>query len=367
LLFLGASAKLLPEEEREMIEAGIVGGSGYSGGELLRILLQHPSVRVRWVTSRGGKRLEHIHRNFYGMGLEFISLEEADGGDIVFLCTPSRESMLHAQRFLRGGARVIDLGSDFRLKNREIFEAVYKTTHTCWELVSEAPYGLTELRRGEIRQARLVANPGCFATAAILGLAPLIKEKLIEFDRIVVDGISGTSGAGAQPETPSQHAEIGNSIFAYNVTDHRHTYEMAQELSVLAGEKIDIHFTPFYAPFSRGILVACHGFLTDPLDRGQVLDLFKAFYQGEYFIQILDIEKDAKVSWQYLPYPSVSTLAGSNFCQIGIDVDNKRGRVIVFAALDNLVKGAAGAAVQNMNVMCGLPEETGLTMLGMHP
>jgi N-acetyl-gamma-glutamyl-phosphate reductase len=350
-----------------MIEAGIVGGSGYSGGELLRILLQHPSVRVKWVTSRGGKKLEHTHRNLYGIGLEFISLEEARGGDVVFLCTPSRESMLYAKRFLDADVKVIDLGSDFRLKTREIFETVYKTTHTCWELVSEAPYGLTELRREDIHSARLIANPGCFATAAILGLAPLVKERLIDFDHIVVDGMSGTSGAGAQPETQSQHAEIGNSIFAYNVTNHRHTYEIEQELSALAAEKIAIHFTPFYAPFSRGILAACHGFLTESLDRGQVLDLFRDFYQGQYFIKILDMEKDPKVSWQYLPYPSVATLAGSNFCQIGLDVDDKRGRVIVFSALDNLVKGAAGAAVQNMNVMFGLPEETGLTMLGMHP
>jgi N-acetyl-gamma-glutamyl-phosphate reductase len=350
-----------------MIEAGIVGGSGYSGGELLRILLQHPAVRLKWVTSRGGKKLEHIHRNFYGMGLEFIPLEEAHGGGVVFLCTPSRESMLHAGRFLDQGAKVIDLGSDFRLKSREVFETVYKTTHTCWELVAEAPYGLTELRREEISEARLIANPGCFATAAILGLAPLVKEKLIDLDHLVVDGISGTSGAGAQPETQSQHAEIGNSVFPYNVTDHRHTYEVEQELSALAGERVKIHFTPFYAPFSRGILAACHGFIAEPLDRGQVLDLFKDFYQGHYFIQVLDMDKDPKVSWQYLPYPSVATLAGSNFCQIGVDVDNKRGRVMVFAALDNLVKGAAGAAVQNMNLMCGLPEEAGLTMLGMHP
>jgi len=350
-----------------MIEAGIVGGSGYSGGELLRILLQHPSVRVKWITSRENKKLEHVHRNLYGMGLEFISLKEASGGDVVFLCTPSRESMLHAARFLDQGAKVIDLGSDFRLKNREVFETVYKTTHTCWELVGEAPYGLTELRREEIKPARLVANPGCFATAMILGLAPLVKERLIDPERIVVDGVSGTSGAGAQPETSTHHSEIGHSIFAYNVVDHRHTYEAEQELSMLAGEKCEIHFTPFYAPFSRGILAACHGFMTEPLDRGQTLDLFKDFYQGQYFVQLLDMDKDPKASWQYLPYPSVATLAGSNFCQIGVDVDNKRGRVVIFSALDNLVKGAAGAAVQNMNVMFGLPEETGLTMLGMHP
>ena len=350
-----------------MIEAGIVGGSGYAGGEVLRILLQHPAVRVKWITSRGGKKLEHTHRNFFGRGLEFVTLEEVHGGEVIFLCTPARESMIHAPRFLEQGAKVIDLGSDFRLKDRQLFETVYKATHSCWSLVDETPYGLTELRRADIARARLVANPGCFATATILGLAPLVKTKLIDLDHIVVDGISGTSGAGAQPETPNHHAEIGNAIFAYNVVDHRHTYEVEQELSAVAQEKISINFTPFYAPFARGILAACHGFLREPLDRRQVIDLFKDFYHGHYFIQVLDIDKDPKVSWQYLPYPSVATVAGSNFCQIGIDVDAKRGRVVVFSALDNLVKGAAGAAVQNMNVMLGLPEETGLTMLGMHP
>ena len=350
-----------------MIEVGIVGGSGYSGGELLRLLLQHPEVRIQWVTSRGDKKLAHIHRNLFGQGLEFIPLEEARGGDAVFLCTPARESMLHAEKFLEQGAKVIDLGSDFRLKDRETFETVYKARHTCWELVGEAPYGLTELHREEIASASLVANPGCFATAAILGLAPLVAEGLIDLDHIVVDGISGTSGAGAEPTTPSHHSEISNSVFAYNVTDHRHTYEAEQELSLIARQKIQIHFTPYYAPFTRGILAACHGFLTKGTDREEVLGLFKGYYQNDYFIQILDIPKDPKVSWQYLPYPSVATLAGSNFCQIGLDVDSKRGRVVAFAALDNLVKGAAGAAVQNMNVMCGLPEETGLSTPGMHP
>ena len=350
-----------------MIEVGIVGGSGYSGGELMRLLSQHPSARIKWVTSRGDKKLGQIHRNLFGMGLEFIPLEEARGGDIVFLCTPSRESMLHAETFLKQQAKVIDLGSDFRLKNREIFERVYKAEHACWELVGEAPYGLTELHRQDIASARLVANPGCFATATILGLAPLVAEGLIDLDHILVDGISGTSGAGAQPETPSHHSEIGNSVFAYNVTDHRHTYEVEQEISLIARQQIQIHFTPYYAPFTRGVLAACHGFLAKGIDREQALNLFKDYYQGNYFIQLLDIEKDPKVSWQYLPYPSVAIVTGSNFCQIGLDVDSRRGRVVVFSALDNLVKGAAGAAVQNMNVMCSLPEETGLTALGMHP
>ena len=352
-----------------MVEVGVVGGSGYSGGELLRLLLEHPQARIRWVTSRGERKLGEIHRNLFGRGLEFIPLEEADGADFVFLCTPSRESMLHAARFLDGGAKVVDLGSDFRLKNRDLFERVYRARHTCWELVEQAPYGLPELHRAEIARARLVANPGCFATAATLALAPLVSRSLIDLDHIVVDGISGTSGAGAQPTTPSHHSEIGNSVFAYNVTDHRHTYEMEQELSALAGRDVQVNFTPHYAPFSRGILATCHGFLArgGGAERAELLDLVKAYFAGEPFVQVLDLPRDPAASWQYLPYPSVATLAGSNFCQIGLDVDARRGRVVVFSALDNLVKGAAGAAVQNMNLMCGLPETTGLTTPGLHP
>jgi len=349
------------------ITVGIVGGSGYSGGELLRLLLGHPLAQVVWVTSRGDRSLETIHRNLFGSGLRFIKEEDASPCDVTFLCMPSRESMGRAARYLERSSKVIDLGSDFRLKNREVFERVYRATHTNWDLVGEAPYGVTELHRAAIRGARLVANPGCFAYAAILGLAPLVREGWIDLDRIIVDGISGTSGAGAEPTVPTHHSEIGNSTFPYNVVDHRHTYEMEQELSGVARAKVMVHFTPYYAPFSRGILANCHGFLTRKVSRADVLALYRDFYRGEYFVRVLELEKDPKMSWQYLPYPSVAAVAGSNFVQIGADVDERRGRVVVFSALDNLGKGAAGAAVQNMNCMLGLPEETGLAGFGLHP
>jgi len=350
-----------------IVQVGIVGGSGYSGGELLRLLLGHPRARVAWVTSRGDKSLEGIHRNLLGSGLRFIREEEAGPCDAVFLCTPSRESMTKAPRYLERGARVIDVGSDFRLKDREVFERVYKTQHACWELVADAPYGATELHREAIRRARLVANPGCFAYTAILALAPLVKERLIELDKVVVDGLSGSSGAGAEPSVPTHHSEIGNSVFPYNVVDHRHTAEVEQELSGVAGAPVTVHFTPYYCPFTRGILAGCHGFTTRRVSREDLLEIYQAFYRGEPFVQVLAFAKDPAASWQYLPYPSVANVAGSNFVHLGVDVDERRNRVVVFGALDNLGKGAASSAIQNMNCMFGLPEDAGIAGVGLHP
>ena len=349
------------------IRAGVVGGSGYSGGELLRLLLGHPQISIAWVTSRASKNLEAVHRNLLGSGLQFIKEEDVTPCEVVFLCMPSRESMTRAPRYLKRGAKVVDLGSDFRLKDRALFEQVYKTEHTCWELVKDAPYGATELRRDAISRAPLVANPGCFAHTAILSLAPLVKEHLVDLDRIIVDGLSGSSGAGAEPVLATHHSEISNSVFPYNVVDHRHTYEVEQELSDVAGTRVTIHFTPYYCPFTRGILAGCHGFLTGSLRRADVLALYQEFYRDEPFIQVMKFDKEPGTRWQYLPYPSVATVAGSNFVQLGVDVDERRGRVVVFGALDNLGKGAASSAIQNMNCMLGLPEETGLRTVGLHP
>lgn len=349
------------------IRVGIVGGSGYSGGELLRLLLGHPNVSIAWVTSRADKNLQAVHRNLTGSDLRFIKEEQADACDAVFLCMPSRESMTRAPHYLEQGTKVVDIGSDFRLKDQELFERVYKAKHTCWDLVAEAPYGATELRRPEIAKASLVANPGCFAYTAILTLAPLVKEGLVDVERLIVDGLSGTSGAGADPVVPTHHSEIGNSVFPYNVVDHRHTYEIEQELSAIAGEPVTVHFTPYYCPFTRGILAGCHGFLKRSISRADVVDLYEKFYRQEPFVRVLTLEKDPKASWQYLPYPSVALVAGSNFVHIGVDVDERRKRVVAFGALDNLGKGAASSAIQNMNCMLGLPEEAGIGGYGLHP
>jgi N-acetyl-gamma-glutamyl-phosphate reductase common form len=351
----------------EVISVGIVGGSGYSGGELLRFLWGHPRARVIWVTSRADKNLEAVHRNFIGSGLHFIREEDAEPCDVVFLCMPSRESMTRAPRYLEQGSKVIDVGSDFRLKDRDVFTRVYKAEHVCWDLVGEAPYGATELHRAAIQKARLVANPGCFAYTSILTLAPLIKAGLVDRERVVIDGLSGSSGAGAEPAVASHHSEMSNSVFPYNVVEHRHTYEVEQELSLLAGAPVTVHFTPFYCPFTRGILASCHGFATRSVSRDELLDLYDDFYRDEPFVKVIRLEKDPKVAWQYLPYPSVATVAGSNYVQIGVDVDQRRGRIVAFGALDNLGKGAASSAIQNMNCMLGLPETMGIEGRGLHP
>lgn len=349
------------------VKVGIVGGSGYSGGELIRLLLVHPEVEIAWVTSRGDKSLQQVHRNLLGTGLEFVREEEVGPCDVVFLCMPHRESMTRAPEYLARGAKVIDVGSDFRLKDAALFERVYGGPHACWDLVERAPYGATELHRAEIAAADLVANPGCFAYTTILTLAPLVRAGLVELDRVVVTGLTGTSGLGAEPKPQSNFSEISNSVTPYNVVDHRHTYEIEQELGRVAGQPVSIHFTPVFCPFTRGILSTCNGFATRDVDRDAVLAAYRDFYAGEIFVDVIAAPIDASVSWQYLPYPNVGYLAGSNYVQIGVDVDPRRRRIVAIGALDNLGKGAASSAIQNMNCMLGLPEDSGLAIRGLHP
>ncbi len=349
------------------VKVGIVGGSGYSGGELIRLLLGHPNVEIAWATSRSDKSLESVHRNLLGTELQLIREEDAGPCDVVFMCMPSRESMTRAPSYLERGIKVVDVGSDFRLKDEKLFEKVYGGPHACWDLVGKAPYGATELHRDEIASADLVANPGCFAYATILTLAPLVKAGWIELDRIVVTGLTGTSGGGAEPKLQSQFSEISNSVTPYNAVDHRHTYEVEQELNALVADDVRIHFTPIFCPFTRGILSTCNGFATREVTRADVVELYRDFYADELFVDVIQLEKDPSVSWQYLPYPSVGYLAGSNFVQIGVDVDPQRGRVVAIGALDNLGKGAASSAIQNMNCMLGLPEGAGVSGRGLHP
>ncbi len=349
------------------VKVGIVGGSGYSGGELIRLLLGHPDVEVAWATSRADKKLQQVHRNLLGTGLEFVREEEAGPCDVVFFCMPGRESMTRAPSYLERGVKVIDVGSDFRLKDPALFEKVYGGPHACWDLVEQAPYGATELHREAIAGARLVANPGCFAYTTILSLAPLVKAGWVELDRIVVTGLTGTSGAGAEPKVQTQFSEVSNSVTPYNVVDHRHTYEVEQELSGLSGHDVRVHFTPIFCPFTRGILSTCSGFATREVSRSEVLELYRDFYADEPFVDVIAMEKDPAVSWQYLPYPNVGYLAGSNYVQIGVDVDTARGRIVAIGALDNLGKGAASSAIQNMNCMLGISEESGIATRGLHP
>lgn len=350
-----------------MIKVGIYGASGYMGGEAVRILSEHPEVEIAWLSSRGDKPVEYFHKNLYGAGLKFIKPEEITPCDVIFAALPTGQIMKQARELAEAGTKVIDLGADFRLKNRADWERIYGKAHSDWSMTEEAVYGIPELHREEIKKARVIANPGCFSSAAILGLAPLLKNKLIDESKIIVDGLSGTAGAGAETDRAIHHPEIGNNLVPYNVTDHRHTYEMEQELGLLADSKVTVHFTTSYVPITRGILDICHCFPSQKISREELLDIYKEFYKNEFFVKIIDQPKEEGVSWQYVPYPWVAAVSGTNFCHIGLDVDESRGRIVVFSVLDSIGKGGAHVAVQNMNLMFGLEETLGLKRYGLHP
>lgn len=350
-----------------MIRVGILGASGYMGGEVIRILLEHPEVKIEWMTSRGDRLVEYYHKNLYGMGLKFIKPEEITPCDVIFAALPSGQIMKQARDLIEKGTKVIDLGADFRLKNRSDWERIYGKVHTDWEMTEEAVYGIPEFHRDEVRNARIIANPGCFSSAAIFGLAPLVHHNLIDTKKIIVDGLSGTAGAGAETDRAIHHPEIGNNIVPYNVVDHRHTYEIEQELSLIGNTDVVVHFTTSYVPITRGILDICHCFPVEAVSREELITLYKDYYKEDAFVKIIDIPKEENASWQYIPYPWVSAVSGTNYCHIGLDVDERRGRIVVFCVLDSIGKGGAHAAVQNMNLLFGLDEMTGLRRTGLHP
>lgn len=350
-----------------MIKVGIFGATGYMGGEALRVLLDHPEVEIAWLASRNPGPIEEHHPNLYGLGLRLIHSDEITPCDVAFLALPTGASLDAAARVVEMGAKVIDLGAAFRLNDRKTWEAVYGMAHGQWSLAAEAVYGITELHGEAVRQTRIVANPGCFSSAAILGLAPLLKHGLVDEQKLVVNGLSGTAGAGAELSRAAHHPEIGNNIVAYNVVNHRHTYEMEQELSLLANKQVSVHFTPVYVPIVRGILDVCYAFPRRNITRDALLEFYRDFYQDDEFIKIYDSPKEDNASWQYRPYPWVSAVAGTNYCYIGLDVDEERGRIVVFSVLDSLGKGGAQVGVENMNLMFGLGRATGLSRRGGHP
>jgi len=350
-----------------MITAGIVGATGYMGGEALRVLLEHPGVEVVWATSRTGSEIAEFHPNLYESGITLIHPDETTPCDVVFLALPTTATLEAADVFLKQGCKVIDLGAAFRLSNRKIWEKVYGQEHAKWHLSKKAVYGISELHKDEIKNTQLVANPGCFSSAAILGMAPLFKKDMVDIDRVIVDGLSGTAGIGAELSRAAHHPEIGNNLIPYNVVNHRHSYEMEQELGIIAKKEVTVHFTPVYAPIIRGILGICHVFPKKSVKKDDVIGIYKDFYKDDYFVRVYDLPKEENVSWQYKPYPWVNSVAGTNYCFIGFDVDEKRGRIVIFSVLDSIGKGGAQAGVENMNLMFGLDRADGLRRRGFHP
>lgn len=351
-----------------MISAGIMGATGYMGGEVLRILLSHPDVDIRWVSSRQSGDIANWHPNLYDCGITLTHPDDISPVDVVFMALPTGASIAMATQLHGTGCKVIDLGAAFRLSDRNDWERLYQQTHPNWSLVDDAVYGISELHLDEIQKTWLVANPGCFASASILGLAPLASEQLIDLSHIHVNGISGTAGVGAELSRAAHHPEIGNNLIPYNVVDHRHSYEMEQELSLLANNTpVTVHFTPVYAPVTRGILTICHVTPTTTITREHLLECYREFYAGHPFVKIYDLPRQPEDSWQYRPYPWVSAVAGTNYCHIGMDIDEKRNRIVVFSVLDSIGKGGAQVGVENMNLMFGLDRSNGLQALGRHP
>jgi N-acetyl-gamma-glutamyl-phosphate reductase len=345
-----------------MLKASVIGATGYAGQELVRILSVHPGVRLCHLASEShagvsmGQVYPHLNRNV-AMECETPDIEVIGrDSDVVFFCLPPGHAMDLVPKVLEAGARVIDLGADFRLKDPEKFRKWYGETHACPHLLDEAEYGLPELHRDDIGGCRLVANPGCYPTAAILGVAPLLKTGLLDGRPMVIDAKSGVSGAGRALSLQVHFSEVNENMTPYGVGGHRHLPEMIQEMGLIAGRPVSACFTPHIAPVTRGILCTIYIQCSRELSQEEATEIYTSFYKGEPFVEVLNGS-----------LPSTKHVLGSNNCHVAVRVDENTGMLIVIAAIDNLVKGAAGQAVQNMNILFGLAECAGLKAISIFP
>jgi N-acetyl-gamma-glutamyl-phosphate reductase len=344
------------------IKVAVIGASGYTGLELVRLLVRHPGAELVAVTSREwqGRPFSQVFPALAGIcDLVFSAPDPraiAAAAQVVFTSVPHQTAMEIVPRLLSRDVKVVDLSADFRFREAAVYEKWYQP-HTAPKLLAEAVYGLPELHGYAIGQARLVANPGCYPTCVILGLAPLVHNKLIQLDSIIADCKSGVSGAGRQTSLATQYCEVNDGFRAYKVAEHRHNPEMEQELSRLAGEPVAVTFSPHLAPMSRGILGTLYAQLIRPYTELELLNFFQNFYEDQPFIRLHPVGS----------LPNTIHVRGSNYCDLGIRVDADRGRVIVVAAIDNLARGAASQAVHNFNLMAGFPETTGLDLVPMVP
>lgn len=346
-----------------MLKVAIVGASGYTGLELIRILHCHPEVEIACLTSEqsAGKRISEVFPTLRGRcdtvleNLEPVRVSEK--ADIIFTALPHKAAMEVVPTFLKLGKKVIDLSADYRLSDPAVYGEWYEP-HINPANLKKAVYGLPEIRRSKIKGAKLVANPGCYPTSVILGLAPLLKNRLVDLSSIIVDSASGATGAGRSAKVDSLYCEVNEGFRAYGVGGtHRHTPEIEQELSLLAGEPLKITFTPHLLPMDRGILSTIYAAPERTVNNETLAKLYREFYADEPFVRVLTNGN----------LPSTAYVRGSNFCDIAPFVDHRTGRIIVVSAIDNLVKGASGQAVQNMNLVCGFPETMGLEGLALFP
>lgn len=346
-----------------MIKAAIIGASGYTGVELSRILVNHPHVELSAVTSRqfAGKPLSEVFPNLRSrvdLVCENLSVNEiCDRADVVFTAVPHKTAMDLVPQLLEKRKKVIDLSADFRLRDVDTYEQWYQP-HSSPDYIEQAVYGLPELYREKIKSANLIANPGCYPTSIILGLMPLLKNGAINASSIIADSKSGTSGAGRSAQLGTLFCEVHDGFKAYKVGGtHRHTPEIEQELGVLAGEALTISFTPHLLPISRGILSTIYAPLNPGFNNESIRELYSQAYADETFVRLLPEDN----------FPATQYVRGSNFCDVNFSIDKRTNRIIVIAAIDNVVKGAAGQAVQNMNIMLGYEESTGLEIVPLFP
>ena len=345
-----------------MLKVGIVGASGYTGVELTRLICRHPGLELTAATSRqyAGQKLAVVFPNLRGLTdiiCENISGPELAGrADVFFTAVPHQTAMDIVPELLAAGKKVIDLSADFRIHDPEVYEQWYQS-HSARELLPEAVYGLPELYREAVGGARLVANPGCYPTSIILGLAPVLKAGLVRSDNLIIDSKSGAAGAGRGAQVGTLYCEVADGFRAYKVAEHRHTPEIEQELSLLTGEDITVSFTPHLLPMSRGILSTIYADLKVDVTDDAVFALYEEFYKDEYFVRLCPPGQ----------LPATQYVRGSNFCDIGLKVDPRTKRLVIVSAIDNLVKGAAGQALQNMNLLCGFGESDGLLNIPIFP
>ena len=346
-----------------MIKVGIIGATGYAGGELVRILTGHKEAEIKWYGSRSyiGKKYADVYRNMFQIvDAECMddNMEElASQVDVIFTATPQGLCASLVNEEILSKVKIIDLSADFRLKDVKVYEEWYKIEHKAPQFLEEAVYGLCEINREDVKKARLVANPGCYTTCSILTAYPLAREGMIDMSTLIIDAKSGTSGAGRGAKLPNLFCEVNENMKAYGVANHRHTPEIEEQLGYAAGEKVVLNFTPHLVPMNRGILATEYAKLTKEVSWEDVKAVYDRYYGNEKFVRVLGQDE----------YPETKWVEGSNYVDIGFKIDPRTNRIIMMGAIDNLVKGAAGQAVQNMNLMFGLEESEGLDLVPMFP
>lgn len=346
-----------------MVKVGIIGSTGYAGQELVRILLQHPEAEIVWYGSKSyiDKKYSEVFGNMFQIADDVCmgeNIEElADKADVIFTATPQGLCSSIVSEYVLKNTKIIDLSADFRIKDVEKYEKWYGIKHKSPLFVKEAVYGLCEVNRRNIKNARLIANPGCFPTCTVLSIYPLAKEGIIDVSTVIVDAKSGVSGAGRGAKTANLYCEVNESIKPYGVAVHRHTPEIEDQLSYASGRDVVINFTPHLVPMNRGILATSYATLKEKISYSDIKAIYDKYYKDEYFVRVLD--KDV--------FPETRWVEGSNFTDVNFKIDERTGRIIMMGAIDNVVKGAAGQAVQNMNIMFGLEENTGLKIVPVFP